>query len=130
MSPALQWTTADEVIKVHSCIIQVSGGIDGIRDRASLEAALAAPLQSFDGHDLFPTRLEKIVRLGYGLASNHAFVDGNKRIGAMMMQLLLEQNGYSVIFPEGTLSTMFINIAAGKASERDLLFWVILNLQI
>lgn len=66
------WITAEDVIAIHSKIVQIIGGIDGIRDRAGLEAAIAAPLQYFGGCDLFPTTLEKITRLGYGLASNHA----------------------------------------------------------
>ena len=48
------WVTAEDVVAIHSRIIQVSGGIDGLRDRAGLEAAIAAPLQSFGGEDLFP----------------------------------------------------------------------------
>lgn len=84
------WITADDVIALHSRVIQTSGGIDGLCDRAGLEAAIAAPLQAFGGQDLFPSMLEKIARLGYGLAANHAFIDGNKRIGAMMTQLLLK----------------------------------------
>ena len=86
------WVTAEDVVAIHSRIIQVSGGIDGLRDRAGLEAAIAAPLQSFGGEDLFPTDIEKIARIGFGLASNHAFIDGNKRIGAMVTQLLLKWN--------------------------------------
>lgn len=70
------WVTAEDVVAIHSRIIQVSGGIDGLRDRAGLEAAIAAPLQSFGGEDLFPTDIEKIARIGFGLASNHAFIDG------------------------------------------------------
>ena len=80
------WVTADDVILIHSRIIQTTGGIEGLRDRAGLEAAIAAPLQSFGGEDLFPSDIEKIARIGFGLASNHAFLDGNKRIGAMMTQ--------------------------------------------
>ena len=85
--------TAEDVILIHSRVIAASGGMDGLRDRAGLEAALAAPFQSFGGQELFQTDVEKIARLGYGLASNHAFLDGNKRIGAMMTQLLLRWNG-------------------------------------
>ena len=83
------WVTTEDVILIHSRIIQGSGGLDGLRDCAGLEAAIAAPLQSFGGQDLFPSTVQKIARLGYGLAANHAFVDGNKRIGALMTQLLL-----------------------------------------
>ena len=63
------WVTAEDVVAIHSRIIQVSGGIDGLLDRAGLEAAIAAPLQSFGGEDLFPTDIEKIARIGFGLAS-------------------------------------------------------------
>ena len=79
------WVTADDVIALHALVIQKSGGIDGLRDRSVLESAISAPLQSFGGTDLFPGDIDKIARIGYGLASNHAFLDGNKRIGAMVM---------------------------------------------
>ena len=122
------WITAEDVIAIHSKIVQIVGGIDGIRDRAGLEAAIAAPLQSFGGCDLFPTTLEKIARLGYGLASNHAFVDGNKRIGAMMTQLLLQWNGYHLTLNKDELADMFIAIADRSAKESGLLDWITLHL--
>ena len=118
------WITADDVIQIHSRVIQRSGGMDGLRDRASLEAAVSAPMQSFGGQDLYPTTVEKIARLGYGLASNHAFVDGNKRIGAMMTQLLLKWNGFQMSLRSGELADMFIAIADGSAGESDLLAWI------
>ena len=118
------WITADDVIQIHSRVIQRSGGMDGLRDRASLEAAVSAPMQSFGDQDLYPTTVEKIARLGYGLASNHAFVDGNKRIGAMMMQLLLKWNGFQMSLRSGELADMFIAIADGSAKETDLLAWI------
>ena len=99
-------------------------GIDGLCDRAGLEAAIAAPLQAFGGQDLFPSMLEKIARLGYGLAANHAFIDGNKRIGAMMTQLLLKWNGFQLKLQTGELSEMFIAIADGRADEEALLLWL------
>lgn len=118
------WITADDVIQIHSRVIQRSGGMDGLRDRASLEAAVSAPMQSFGGQDFYPTTVEKIARLGYGLASNHAFVDGNKRIGAMMTQLLLKWNGFQMSLRSGELADMFIAIADGSAKESDLLAWI------
>lgn len=118
------WITVDDVIAIHSCVIQKSGGLDGLRDRDILESAVSAPLQSFGGIDLFPTDIEKIARIGYGLASNHAFLDGNKRIGAMIVQLLLKWNGYTISLHQGELSDMFIAIADGSAVESDLLQWI------
>lgn len=116
--------SADDVIALHSKIIKKTGGIDGVRDRSGLEAAVAAPLQSFGGEDFYPTNIEKIARLGYGLAANHAFIDGNKRIGALMTQLLLQWNGYRLVLNRGELADMFIAIADGSAGEIELLDWI------
>ena len=118
------WITADDVIAIHSRVIEKSGGLDGLRDRDILESAISAPLQSFDGKELFPTDLEKIARVGFGLASNHAFLDGNKRIGAMVVQLLLKWNGYVLRLRQGELADIFIAIADGSAKEEDLLRWI------
>ena len=118
------WISAENVILIHSRVIQGSGGLDGLRDSAGLEAAIAAPMQTFDGQELYPSDIEKIARLGFGLASNHAFVDGNKRIGAMMTQLLLKWNGYDLALRSGELAEMFIAIANGAAKEKDLLDWL------
>ena len=118
------WISAEDVILIHSRVIEGSGGLDGLRDRDGLEAAVSAPMQTFDGKELYPTDIEKIARLGFGLASNHAFVDGNKRIGAMMTQLLLKWNGYDLTLRSGELAEMFIAIADGTAKEKDLLDWI------
>ena len=118
------WISAEDVLLIHSRVIEGSGGLDGLRDRDGLEAAVSAPMQTFDGKELYPTDLEKIARLGFGLASNHAFVDGNKRIGAMMTQLLLKWNGYDLTLRSGELAEMFIAIADGTAKEKNLLDWI------
>lgn len=118
------WVSADDVIALHSKIIKKTGGIDGVRDRSGLEAAVAAPLQSFGGEDFYPTTIDKIARLGYGLAANHAFIDGNKRIGALMTQLLLQWNGYRLVLNRGELADMFIAIADGSAGEIELFDWI------
>ena len=123
------WISAEDVILIHSRVIQGSGGLDGLRDSAGLEAAIAAPMQTFDGQELYPSDIEKIARLGFGLASNHAFVDGNKRIGAMVTQLLLKWNGYDLALRSGELAELFIAIANGAAKEKNLLDWLTAHLR-
>lgn len=123
------WITADDVIRLHTLVIQKTGGLDGLRDRGALESAVASPMQSFDGRELFKTDIEKISRIGFGLAANHAFVDGNKRIGALVTQLLLKWNGYKLKLRSGELADMFIAIAAGKAGEPDLREWILSHLE-
>ncbi|MBE5758484.1 MAG: type II toxin-antitoxin system death-on-curing family toxin [Clostridiales bacterium] len=121
------WTNAEQIIAIHSKVTGKTGGLDGLRDMSGLESALAAPMQTFGGEELFKTELEKIARLGFGLAANHAFIDGNKRIGAVMTQLLLKWNGYAPKLAVGELSDMFIGIAAGEKSEEDLLSWILMK---
>lgn len=123
------WILAENILLIHSRVIEGSGGLDGLRDRNGLEAAIAAPMQTFDGQELYPSDIEKIARLGFGLASNHAFVDGNKRISAMMTQLLLKWNGYDLTLRTGELADMFIAIADGTANGKDLLDWVYAHLR-
>lgn len=120
----MTWIEMQDVILIHSHIMQNSGGLDGIRDRAGLEAAIAAPLHSYGGQDLFPTVIEKIARLGYGLAANHAFIDGNKRTSALLVQILLKRNGYHLNLKHDELADMFIAIADGRADEAALLHWI------
>mgnify|MGYP001048941157 FL=1 len=123
------WISTEDILLIHSRVIEGSGGLDGLRDRDGLEAAIAAPMQTFDGQELYPSDIEKIARLGFGLASNHAFVDGNKRISAMMTQLLLKWNGYDLTLRTGELADMFIAIADGSANGKDLLDWVYAHLR-
>ena len=118
------WVTADDVIALHSRIIERSGGMDGLRDRALLEAAVAAPLQSFGNTDLYPTVPEKAARLGYGLASNHAFLDGNKRIGAHAMLVFLAVNGLELSYTQQELADIILQVAAGEKDYEDLLAWL------
>ncbi|MCQ2558041.1 MAG: type II toxin-antitoxin system death-on-curing family toxin [Oscillospiraceae bacterium] len=120
----MSWITANDINMIHSLVIKTTGGLDGLRDRPGLEAAIAAPMQTFGGQDLFASELEKIARLGFGLASNHAYIDGNKRIGAMMTQLMLKWNGYALNLAEGELAEMFIAIAAGERDYNSLLGWI------
>ena len=75
----------EKVLLLHQILIEQTGGEDGVRDMGLLESALAACDATFDGKELFPAKEEKAARLCTGLISNHAFVDGNKRIGIYVM---------------------------------------------
>ena len=122
------WITADDIILIQEQIIRRTGGLSGVRDLDGLEAAIAAPMQSFGGKDLYQTEIEKIARIGFGLVTNHAFVDGNKRIGAMTVQLLLKWNGYELRLNHGELADMFIAVAAGSAGKDELYDWIMQHL--
>ncbi|CDC45482.1 death-on-curing family protein [[Eubacterium] siraeum CAG:80] len=80
--------TKEQVVSIHSSLIKASGGTDGVRDEDLLESALESPFQTFDGHDLYPSIIQKAARIGYSLVSNHPFIDGNKRTGIHIMQFV------------------------------------------
>ena len=75
----------DKVLLLHQLMIAETGGANEVRDTGLLDSALENVYATFDGQDLYPTKEEKDARLGYSLISNHAFVDGNKRIGMYVM---------------------------------------------
>ena len=63
-----------QLIAIHDQIVLATGGTTGIRDEGLLDAAIAAPWQTFGGNELFPSLEEKAARLGYGLINNHPFI--------------------------------------------------------
>ena len=83
----------EKVLLLHRLIAEETGGSIGVRDEALLESALENAFSGFGGQEFYPSKEEKGARLGYTLISNHAFVDGNKRIGMYVMLTFLEVNG-------------------------------------
>ena len=117
--------TKEQIILLHQDLINSSGGSAGLRDEALLESALSAPFQSFGETDVFPSIQQKAARLGYGLIKNHAFIDGNKRIGVHAMLVLLALNGIELQYTQSELAEMGLRVADGSLSFEDLVKWVI-----
>lgn len=84
--------TVDEIIALHYKLIEKTGGSDGIRDINLLESAVYGAEASFGDEECYPSTEEKAARLMYALTNNHAFVDGNKRIGVFVMLITLKLN--------------------------------------
>lgn len=115
----------EQVILLHRELIKHTGGTDGLRDEGLLESALSSPFQSFGDVESFPSIQQKAVRLGFGLIKNHAFVDGNKRIGAHVMLVFLELNGVAMNYTQTDLSDIILDVASGKCSFEELVIWII-----
>lgn len=115
----------EQVIALHKQLIAETGGLDGIRDDSLLESALNAPFQSFDGIDVFPSIQQKAARLAFGLIKNHAFIDGNKRIGVHTMLVFLALNKIELDYTQDELSDTVLKVAAGKLDFEDLLQWIL-----
>lgn len=113
--------TKQQIIAMHHEIIKNTGGLDGLHDEGLLDSALASPFQTFSSIELFKTVQEKAARLACGLAQNHSFVDGNKRIAAHAMLVFLALNGILLSYTQAELSSTFLKIAAGEINYEDLL---------
>ena len=113
--------TRENILTIYALVTESTGGSVGIREEGLLISALEAPYQTFDGIELFPTLVEKAVRLGYGLVANHPFVDGNKRVGILVMLTFLELNGISLEFNDIEIVDMALGVASGKYKYEDLL---------
>ena len=117
----------EKVLLLHKLITEETGGDPNIRDSRLLDSALESAFQTFDGKELYPTKEEKGARIGYALISNHAFVDGNKRIGMYVLLTFLETNGVKISPTVDDVSRVGLAVAAGEMSYDDLLDWILAN---
>ena len=114
----------NKVMELHELLIKETGGSDGLRDSALLESALESAYATFDGFDLYPTIEEKAAKLTFSLINNHAFVDGNKRIGIFVLMIFLEVNDILLDVRNKDLETLGLSLAASNFSQSDLVDWI------
>ena len=116
--------TTDMVILLHGLIAEESGGSVGVRDMGLLDSALQSAFQTFDGKELYPEKAQKAARIGHSLISNHAFVDGNKRIGVHIMLSFLEFNGIHMGYTDDELIDLGLGVASGNIEYDGILAWI------
>lgn len=114
----------DNVLLLHQLLIEATGGDNGVRDLGLLNSALEGTYATFDGVDLYPSKVEKAARLGYTLISNYAFVDGNKRIGMYVMLTFLEVNGIRIHPTNDDVARVGLAVASGEMKYEALLNWL------
>lgn len=116
--------TVEEIIRIHEKVIAATGGSAGLRDRGLLESAVYGACASFDDVEVYPSVEEKAARLAYSLISNHAFIDGNKRIGVMIMLMTLKLNNVKIVYTQAELTALGLDTASGKSGYEDILSWI------
>ena len=114
----------EKVLILHELLTEETGGSAGVRDMGLLNSALESAYATFGGDELYPSREEKGARVGFSLISNHAFVDGNKRIGMFIMLIFLEVNGVKIRPTNDEVVRVGLAVAAGEMKYEELLAWI------
>jgi death-on-curing protein len=117
-----EWLTADDAVLFHGQLIAAFGGAPGIRDQSLLESAMSRPRHVFtyESQDL-------AVLAGtyaHGIAKNHPFVDGNKRVAFVLARVFLGLNGVQFDPPEAEAVVMVEGLASSQVSEADFAIWL------
>lgn len=115
----------EKVLLLHQIMAEATGGSSGVRDDALLESAIESAFATFDGVELYPSKEEKAAKLVFSLISNHAFVDGNKRIGMYIMLSFLDINGIRIDATNEDVVKLGLSVADGSAKYNEILDWII-----
>jgi death on curing protein len=117
-----KWVTFEQVIAIHSRQLRRFGGAPGLRDEGMLRSALERPINKWQYEQAEMSVLA--AAYAFGLAKNHAFVDGNKRIAFMAMVAFLRKNGIRFAPGQAHATKIILALAAGEVSEESLARWI------
>ena len=92
----MRYLTVEEALEPHARLLEQFGGSEGLRDPGALASAVEQPRMTFGGEELYPRVAEKAAILGFALAKNHPFVDGNKRTAHAAMEVFLMLNDHEI----------------------------------
>ncbi len=116
------WITYEQAIAIHSRQLRRFGGAPGLRDEGMLRSALEHPIYKWQYEQA--SLPELAAAYAFGLAKNHAFVDGNKRIAFMAMMTFLVKNGVAFSPDPAHATQIILSLAAGEISEESLTRWI------
>jgi death-on-curing protein len=121
---ATRFIPAELVLTIHADLLQRYGGQPGLRDSGLLESALAQPKMTAGGKEIHKTLFDKAAAYGFHVCNNHPFIDGNKRVAFVLMDIFLQKNGWEIISSEEEAYTTMMSLASGKLSKAQLAGWL------
>ena len=121
---AVQFIPEELVLTVHTDLLQRYGGTPGLRDRNLLESALGQPKMTVRGKYAHKTIFDKAAAYGFHVCNNHPFVDGNKRVAFVLMDIFLQKNGWEIVAHEEEAYTIMMALASGKLTKFQLASWL------
>lgn len=116
--------SVEEINLLHEKLLAATGGTPGLRDKGLLESAVFGVNAGFEDIEQYPTAEEKAARLAYALVENHAFVDGNKRIGMLAMLMTLALNEVVLQYTQTELIELGLGVASGLIKYDGILNWI------
>lgn len=122
---ALRWIDKRLLVILHDESLAEHGGASGIRDEGLLDSALARPLNLLAYGE--PDLAELAAAYGVGLAKNHAFVDGNKRVAFLAVGLFLALNGYRLVASQADATLTMLAVASSEMDEAAFALWIRVN---
>ena len=125
----MRFLTLDEVLRLHEALVASSGGAAGVRDFGRVQAAVAQPMATFDGVELYTTLGEKAAALAFSLVQGHPFIDGNKRIGHAAMETFLVLNGFQISASVDEQERTVLALASGALSRETFVQWVLAHVE-
>lgn len=115
------WVEKSVVLAIHDRQIAQHGGLTGLRDAGALESALSRPINK-DAYET-PDLADLAAAYAFGLARNHPFSDGNKRIAWVVPRLFIADNRGSLTFDQHEAIRMVLAMAGGELSEVEIGSW-------
>lgn len=116
------WVDPDILLAAHDEQLAEHGGASGIRDKGLFESALARP-QNLALYEK-PDAAALAACYAFGLAKNHPFVDGNKRIALIALEYFLALNGYMLVADDAQCVLAILSLASGDLAEKELAQWI------
>ena len=120
----IHYLLPEQVLFIHSRLIQSTGGAHGVRDLSMLLSALGRPQATFDGNDLYPDLFSKAASLMDSLIRDHPFMDGNKRTGIAAAALFMQLNGYSLVVANEEMARFTLDCAQSKVTLEEITVWL------
>ena len=112
------------VSTIHSDLLQRYAGRPGLREPNLLDSALAQPKMTVGGKFIHKTLFDKAAAYGFHVCKNHPFVDGNKRVAFVLMDIFLQKNGWEIVANEEEAYSMMMSLASGKLTKAQLCKWL------
>jgi len=116
--------TVEEAVRIQQILIEQFGGTSGLRNLELLESALARPYQTFDGQELYLNPEDKAAALLESLVMNHPFLDGNKRIGYVLMRMILLENDLDIDASQDEKYQVIVDVSIGSMKFEQIKNWI------